>query len=97
MARLIGKGICPTCKNNSNCTLHVRSTKPVMNCEEFQNEAALVPAVGLLIQPKPAKRAPGAKGKRTIHAVGLCPHCESRVNCVLPKPEGGVWHCEEYR
>jgi len=28
---------------------------------------------------------------------GLCSICENRPACAFPKPEGGVWHCEEYR
>ncbi|MHC4505741.1 MAG: hypothetical protein ACYTFI_20745, partial [Planctomycetota bacterium] len=28
---------------------------------------------------------------------GLCGNCEERRSCTFPKPEGGVWHCEEYR
>ena len=27
----------------------------------------------------------------------LCTICEDKNVCVFPKPEGGVWHCEEYR
>ena len=27
---------------------------------------------------------------------GLCQTCEYRETCTYPKPEGGVWHCEEY-
>ena len=27
---------------------------------------------------------------------GLCMNCANRYNCLLPKSEGGVWHCEEY-
>lgn len=27
---------------------------------------------------------------------GLCAHCAKRDVCVLPRPNGGVWHCEEY-
>jgi hypothetical protein len=27
---------------------------------------------------------------------GLCAHCDKRETCTLPKPEGGVWHCDEY-
>lgn len=27
---------------------------------------------------------------------GLCFNCDNRDNCMLPKPEEGVWHCEEY-
>jgi hypothetical protein len=31
------------------------------------------------------------------HQRGLCSICEGREVCAFPKPEGGVWHCEEYR
>ncbi len=27
---------------------------------------------------------------------GLCVNCANRHTCLLPKNEGGVWHCEEY-
>lgn len=27
---------------------------------------------------------------------GLCVNCAYRETCLYPKPEGGVWHCEEY-
>ncbi len=27
---------------------------------------------------------------------GLCVNCANRHTCLCPKPEGGVWHCEEY-
>ncbi len=27
---------------------------------------------------------------------GLCKNCRKRDNCQLPRPEGGVWRCEDY-
>ena len=27
---------------------------------------------------------------------GLCATCARRSRCEFPRPEGGVWHCEEY-
>jgi hypothetical protein len=27
---------------------------------------------------------------------GLCINCANRKHCLYRKPEGGVWHCEEY-
>lgn len=32
-----------------------------------------------------------------LNVKGLCENCENRENCLLPKADGGVWHCEEYR
>jgi hypothetical protein len=28
--------------------------------------------------------------------MGLCKHCERRMTCRRPCPEGGVWHCDDY-
>lgn len=27
---------------------------------------------------------------------GLCKNCKKQKTCNLPKPEGGVWRCEDY-
>jgi hypothetical protein len=27
---------------------------------------------------------------------GLCVNCAYRDTCLLPRSEGGVWHCEKY-
>jgi hypothetical protein len=32
----------------------------------------------------------------SIHR-GLCINCDVRETCTFPKPEGGVWFCEEYQ
>ena len=36
------------------------------------------------------------KGKNSEQFKGLCKNCKKRKTCTLPKPEGGVWRCEEY-
>jgi hypothetical protein len=28
---------------------------------------------------------------------GLCKNCKKQKTCKLPKPEGGVWRCEDYQ
>jgi glutamate dehydrogenase (NAD(P)+) len=32
--------------------------------------------------------------EETFH--GLCVNCRNDATCILPRPEGGVWRCEEY-
>jgi len=27
---------------------------------------------------------------------GLCRNCKKNKTCVIPKPEGGIWRCEDY-
>ncbi len=29
--------------------------------------------------------------------LGLCKNCDDRVDCMYPKPESGIWHCEAYQ
>jgi hypothetical protein len=40
----------------------------------------------------------GSKGRSSDGGdyKGLCVNCANRETCLLPKAEGGVWHCEEY-
>jgi hypothetical protein len=39
---------------------------------------------------------PGAT-EETPAGLGLCVTCEAAETCALPRPEGGIWHCEFYR
>jgi hypothetical protein len=32
----------------------------------------------------------------TLQIKGLCATCESFPTCAFTKPDGGIWHCEEY-
>jgi hypothetical protein len=36
------------------------------------------------------------KGKNSEQFKGLCKNCKKHKTCTLPRPEGGVWRCEEY-
>jgi len=91
-------GLCSNCKHTSTCTYPRDPNRPVTQCEEYGcSEPA--PAVA---KPK-AGSSPGCSGdsntqeqEQTRH-VGLCCNCANRDTCVFPKPEGGVWHCQEYQ
>lgn len=43
-----------------------------------------------------ASKASPAVEQPHIHR-GLCVNCDVRETCTLPRPEGGVWYCEEYQ
>jgi hypothetical protein len=45
-------------------------------------------------EPKDSERNKKGDNERIK---GLCMNCDNRFECLLPRPEGGVWHCEEYR
>ncbi len=93
-------GICSTCNNRPECLSFQNSmqiNKPVMYCEEFDN---FVPGMevdanenGEKISPKPPDHIDEMILGRSM---GLCINCEVRKTCMLPSPEGGALHCEEY-
>ena len=89
-------GLCSTCKHASTCTFPSDPQRPAFYCEEFEIEIA------------PTRKTAGddtpesttsfiAAAEDSAGLIGLCSDCESRRTCAFPKPEGGIWHCEEYR
>ncbi|MFH1229883.1 MAG: hypothetical protein V1709_00135 [Planctomycetota bacterium] len=92
-------GICMTCENDSSCTYSRNYEKPVFHCEEFnggKNEQTKNTNKNIVSkgysQPKSS-----LNDKDADKYDGLCENCENRKSCKLIKPEGGVWHCQEYR
>ncbi len=89
-------GLCSICKNTSSCTFPRDPDKPVFHCEEFEIEktVSIKPPVKEL-PPTPLMQT--AKEKDSTRIIGLCSDCENRRSCAFPKPEGGIWQCEEYQ
>ncbi len=88
-------GLCISCRNASSCTFPRDPDKPAFYCEEFEIETTVS-----IIPPekeRPLARGPAAIDKDSARFVGLCSDCEGCQTCNFPKPEGGVWRCEEYR
>lgn len=89
-------GLCSTCNNASGCTFPRDPNKPVVHCEEFDSGGpSPVKTAGK--DRSPPTQSYAAKEKDSDKFMGLCSNCENRENCTFPKPEGGIWHCEEYR
>ena len=45
---------------------------------------------------KGPKKKPGAGNEKSAEQKGLCRNCKKQKTCTLPRPEGGVWRCEDY-
>ena len=88
------KGLCTSCTKAADCTFPRQPGRPVRFCEEFDGEslAATKPRA-----PKPESDPAAREPGRPDGLRGLCRTCECWETCVYPKPEGGVWHCEEFR
>ena len=85
------RDLCSNCDNAGSCEGRTRPRRPIFFCEEFMVfGAAPAPEPAPGTQPQ-TQQASGINGH-----IGLCMNCESADTCTLPKPAGGIWHCEEY-
>lgn len=90
-------GLCATCDNKPDC-LFARSAPVLVHCDELDypprqdresNRAGSLQAV-------PAQSPRPSAAASPENEIGLCTTCDNRDQCVFPKPEGGVWSCEEF-
>jgi len=88
------RGLCSTCKHAPTCAFPREPQRPAFFCEEFEIERAPATKRDGEANPFLASFVPA---KESAKLSGLCSDCEGRQTCVYPKPEGGVWHCEEYQ
>jgi hypothetical protein len=90
------RGLCATCLHADACAYRQRQAGPVVFCEEFEIEQPPEPLTTAFQTATAADfddlgtTLPGGRVR------GLCVNCVHRQTCRLPKPESGVWHCEEY-
>jgi hypothetical protein len=90
------RGLCSTCKHAPNCSFPGDVQRPAFYCEEFEIE--ITPARKTSEEgTSKSSTSSIAIAEKPTGLIGLCNDCESRQGCVFPKPEGGIWHCEEYQ
>ena len=83
------RGLCRTCRHATACGFRQTDGQVKVYCEEY--EAAPTPvALALTVETEQTERPAGK-------LLGLCMNCDHRHTCALPKPECGVWHCNEYQ
>ena len=94
------EGLCTTCVCFPDCTYHKERGLPVLYCDEFSDTG---PCKKTEIRSKvdSSYRGSSTGRKESLsseegYAEGLCVNCGLRESCLFKKPEGGVWHCEEY-
>jgi len=92
-------GLCSTCNNAMDCAYRARRGFDAMFCEMFDNygpspNGGKARQSAHLVQQAPQR---AAKPAELSAGKGLCATCENRDGCAYPRPEGGIWHCEEFR
>ncbi|HOA74416.1 MAG TPA: hypothetical protein PL151_03485 [Phycisphaerae bacterium] len=84
--------LCSNCENAETHARRGRPKRPIYFCEEFEVSSA-APSPG----PDHNVREPRMETHSASGRMGLCVNCENAATCCLPKPDGGIWHCEEYQ
>jgi len=84
------KDLCTACNYSTDCIQRVTLQRPVWFCEEFDS---YMPA------PQRTNKTVATRTEASDYHnySGICMNCENRYDCLRPKPEGGIWQCEEYR
>lgn len=92
-------GLCSCCESSLTCSYDKDPKHPVLQCEEV-GAMTRSPAYsgGLKNNPPSNIRKPSFPRKISFQQYkGLCSTCEVVTFCTYPKPDGGVWHCEEFK
>ncbi len=92
-------GLCSCCRFSSGCTFPRDSVRPVLQCEEFDgiSKPENITMKWVERPHTPRISGPPLSPQHQSPLRGLCADCDGRNTCVYPKPEGGVWHCEEFK
>jgi hypothetical protein len=83
------RGLCTQCAHAPMCTFPRDPLRPIRSCDEFEESVA--PRTQGISQTLPY----AASSADEPELKGLCRHCAIRLTCTFPKPEGGIWHCDE--
>ena len=86
--------LCGACKYAATCKHRGEPERPVLWCEDFEFDESRDPRI--LHAWKKQTRAQLESIGASDEFAGLCVNCGNRHHCTHPKPEGGVWYCEEY-
>jgi len=85
--------LCSTCDDGFSCNHSKLHQNPVIQCEEFS--CAPTPSNKNDKESKMSNTDSREKNNPNNYK-GLCANCENSKTCTIDKPEGGIWHCEEY-
>jgi hypothetical protein len=90
-------GLCSSCIHSPYCTFRRFTDQAIIHCEEWSVEIASCGTLGTSRRSEAPARTAVLLNSTRSQPKGLCATCEEHPTCSFAKPEGGVWHCEEYR
>lgn len=87
----LGQGICLTCNHSSKCLFFRAARRPIMFCDEFDNQSNGAPLA-----------APSSEQLRDGHNYeqgpppSICVNCDNRLACMHRTAGEPVLECEDY-
>ncbi|NNE09590.1 MAG: hypothetical protein HKN20_13605 [Gemmatimonadetes bacterium] len=91
----VRSGLCSTCTQAAVCTFPREFDRPIMFCDEFEGEKK--PPVHVVRQSAATVEvAEFVAAEAAVMPRGLCRTCDHQETCTFPRPESGVWFCEEF-
>lgn len=95
----LDKGLCTTCDNGDTCVFP-RTNIVVLQCDELDYPPSASSCGSADRKLRLSVAIPRESALETASEcegrLGLCTTCEIRTKCVFPKPESGVWNCDEF-
>lgn len=89
--------LCSTCNHAETCLSKKTRQRPVWFCEEFDDYVVVKELYDIAVQPTDSQDRFSAGEDEAGQFKGICMNCENRRTCNYLKPNGGIWHCEEYK
>ena len=91
----VAGGVCLACKFDPDCIYEAAYSRVALECGQFEMAFLEPPTPTPSIHENQFRNIP-RQGKESNGYRCLCSNCDNRETCIHPKPEGGVWRCEEY-
>lgn len=88
-----GLGICAVCVKMPDCIYLDSAKHAILMCEMFEAHPVLANSP---VSTSTARSMHTQVADKRMQNMGLCGSCAKRETCIYPKPETGVWRCEEY-
>ncbi|OGU54930.1 MAG: hypothetical protein A2V66_02200 [Ignavibacteria bacterium RBG_13_36_8] len=89
--------LCLSCNYSSLCTKRKNLMRPVWFCEEYDDYIAAKAESGNVFRNVKKNVISHSNNTDFNKFKGICSNCAIRDTCQYPKPENGIWHCEEYQ
>lgn len=93
MEKLLDASLCANCRDQSDCVYFMKAGEPIIECEMYECGSSSKPRLSLV---KGKLAAAVDAFAEEDNPMGLCANCDNLKVCQMPKPQSGVWNCEEY-